>query len=91
MQRISKTKFVTEEHIKFKELGIEHLPKLFICPKCNKIMCVSNSGVSGATRYDGHHRHLDRCKPQIYIMRWANYMAISGYSNSRMPFWLWKL
>ena len=91
MQRVNKTRSVTDEYAKFKQLGINDLARLFICPKCHKIMCVSNRGVNGATRGDGHHRHLTRCKPKMYIMRWANYMGISGYSNEKMPMWLWKL
>ena len=91
MLRINKTHSVTEEFAKFKELGIDNLPRLFICPKCNKIMCVSKLGVHGATRNDGHHNHMDRCKPHVYIMRWSKYMALSGYSNNNMNFWLWKL
>jgi len=64
---------------------------IYQCPKCNKIMCVSNKGAMGATRNDGHHDHLNRCKPELFIMRFEGHIALTGYSNQDMPFWLWKL
>jgi hypothetical protein len=63
---------------------------IYQCPKCNKIMCVSDLGVQGATRNDGHHDHMDRCGSKLFIMRFKDYFALSGYGNEEMPFWLWK-
>lgn len=91
MQRLKKTHSIREAEEILHKLKIPKT-KIFQCGLCKKIMCVSNKGVHGATRGDGHHDHLHRCKSNCYIQRWDGYMSISGYNiPNRWFFWLWKL